>query len=115
MCVPVAQEFDFPEKEPGSLVCVDVDTTGCDHADACVQPGTFRDDFITDEGNSGSVDVSQFTSLSHDQGFCFRVDDFESKRLFSGHETIIPCHEAPLPGESQLNRGLRDSPRSSVC
>ncbi|KAB5568765.1 hypothetical protein DKX38_002558 [Salix brachista] len=109
----VAQEFDVPENESGSLVCVDVDTTGCDHADACIQPGTFRDDLITDEGNSGSVDVSQFTSLSHDQGFCFRVDDFESKRLFSEHETIIPCHEAPLPGESQLNRGFRDSPRSS--
>ncbi|KAH8516207.1 hypothetical protein H0E87_004539 [Populus deltoides] len=111
--VLVAQECDVPGKESGSLVCVDADAIGCDNADTCVQPGTVRDDLITEEGNSGSDAVPQLTSLSHDQGFCFRVDDFESKRLFSEHETIISCHEAPLPGESQLNRGLRDSPPSS--
>ncbi|XP_061967989.1 probable ubiquitin-like-specific protease 2B isoform X1 [Populus nigra] len=111
--VLVAQECDVPGKESGSLVCVDADAIGCDNADTCVQPGTVRDDVITEQGNSGSDAVPQLTSLSHDQGFCFRVDDFESKRLFSEHETIISCHEAPLPGESQLNRGLRDSPPSS--
>ncbi|XP_011016932.1 PREDICTED: probable ubiquitin-like-specific protease 2B isoform X2 [Populus euphratica] len=111
--VLVAQECDVPGKESGSLVCVDSDAIGCDNADTCVQPGTVRDDLITEEGNSGSDAFPQLTSVSHDQGFCFRVDDFESKRLFSEHETIISCHEAPLPGESQLNRGLRDSPPSS--
>ncbi|KAL3577125.1 hypothetical protein D5086_022408 [Populus alba] len=109
----VAQECDVPGKESGSLVCVDADAIGCDNADTGVQPGTVRDELITEEGNSGSDAVPQLTSLSHDQGFCFRVDDFESKRLFSEHETIISCHEAPLPRESQLNRGLRDSPPSS--
>lgn len=94
---------------------MDADAIGCDNADTCVQPGTVRDDLITEEGNSGSDAVPQLTSLSHDQGFCLRVDDFESKRLLSEHETIISCHEAPLPGESQVNRGLRDSPPSSVC
>ncbi|XP_034891883.1 probable ubiquitin-like-specific protease 2B isoform X1 [Populus alba] len=111
--VLVAQECDVPGKESGSLVCVDADAIGCDNADTGVQPGTVRDELITEEGNSGSDAVPQLTSLSHDQGFCFRVDDFESKRLFSEHETIISCHEAPLPRESQLNRGLRDSPPSS--
>ncbi|KAJ6954682.1 ubiquitin-like-specific protease 2B isoform X1 [Populus alba x Populus x berolinensis] len=109
----VAQECDVPGKESGSLVCVDADAIGCDNADTGVQPGTVRDELITEEGNSGSDAVPQLTSLSHDQGFCFPVDDFESKRLFSEHETIISCHEAPLPRESQLNRGLRDSPPSS--
>ncbi|KAI9399517.1 hypothetical protein POPTR_002G105700v4 [Populus trichocarpa] len=111
--VLVAQECDVPGKESGSLVCVDADAIGCDNADTCVQPGTVRDDLITEEGNSGSDAVPLLTSLSHDQGFCFRVDDFESKRLFSEDERIISCHEAPLPGESQLNRGHRDSPPSS--